>query len=291
MPLLPNGSLVNLPRSADRRYGLLDVFSPQSPGDNHWVIGGVNFEDDLCGASLEAFLDNCPPVTGFTKTNERGGIDSCASDPFQVKAGVLCSTGGRAPGEWFEIARQRLLQWEGKKVEEVFWTGVTANGNISPSLATGNDDCDLDVTDLTGGGGAVNPVDGISLLEDAIADTFPGEGYIHVPTRLPAYLKTLDQMDLDNGVLYSPSGNRYVVGTGYPGSGPANVAAGAGTTWIFATGPIGIWRSNMYMTPEEIGQAVNRSINDVEVMAERYYVLGFSCAVFAVNVDLTCACA
>lgn len=82
-----------------------------------------------------------------------------------------------------------------------------------------------------------------------------------------------------------------MIGSGYPGTGPAGAAPAAGSTWVFATGPVAVWRSDVYMVPNDLSEAVDRSINDVTVYAERYYAVGYSCAVLAVNVDLTCACA
>lgn len=287
MATFPNGIQVNIPRGMPRNNGLLSVFRPTTPSDNRWMLGGLNWEDYLCGAVSETFVDNvCEAVTGTDIEVDRGGISFCLSDPFGVRAGVECSVGGRDSGEWFEIARQRLLQTEEKAVEAAFWTGITSNGTINPSLATGNEECDLDVVDLSGGT-VGTPVDGISVLEEALGQNVTGMGYIHVPIRLMAYLANLNVVFADDGGLYSPSGHRYVVGAGYPGSGPDNVEAGAGTTWMFATGPVGVWASDMYMVPDTIGEAVNRQINDVTVAAERYYTLGFACDVYAVNVDLT----
>lgn len=207
MALLPSGPLVRGPQpSSVRRFGLLDVVTPARPADDNWIVGGVNWEDTLC-TSVESFLDVCPPGTGFTKPREND-MNFCHSDPFNVIGSFDCSVGGRVrqynSGEAFEIARQRLLQWEEHEVERALWTGVTQNGNISPSLSFGSvaEDglgCDIDVIDITGGGGPVNPVDAISLLEDGLADLIPG-GVIHVPASLAAYLA--------NFMLLVPDGNR-----------------------------------------------------------------------------------
>lgn len=289
MALLPNGIRVRIPQPEPRRYGLLEVAQPVTPQDNIWMVGGVNWEDFLCTNGVEVFLDNCPPATGYTKPAQRSS-QFCTADPFNVVGSYDCSTGGRPVGEAFEIARQRLLKWEGHDVEEAFWTGVAANGDINPSLAFGNTECDIDVVDLTPGGGAVDPVSAISLLESALADTIPFAGVIHASHELPAYLASFHLLEREGNRLYTPLGTSYVFGSGYPGTGPANAAPGAGTTWVFATGPIGVWRSDVYMVPDEVPQAVDRMINDITVRAERTYAVAYSCSVLAINVDLTCAC-
>lgn len=293
MALFPNGIQVRGPRpSSTRRFGLLDVVQPVTPGDIHWQVGGVNWEDFLC-TDVESFLDVCPPATGFVKPENRD-LNFCHSDPFQVVGSFDCSVGGRVrqykAGEAFEIARQRLLNWEEHEVEEVFWTGITANGDVNPSLAFGNIECDLDVINLTPTGGAVSPLAGIATLEDALADVVPNGGLIHVPWGLSAYLANFHLMIEEGDRMFTPTGNGYVLGAGYPGSGPGNVAAAPGTTWIFATGPVAVWRSDMFMVPNELSESIDRSINDITVRAERYYAVGFSCAVLAINVNLSCVC-
>lgn len=294
MALFPTGPLVRGPRPSDtRRFGLLDVVQPQSVTDPNWMVGGVNWEDFLCSNNVTSFIDVCPPTTGFVKPAERA-INFCHSDPFQVIESFDCSVGGRVrrytAGEAFEIARQRLLTWEEYSLEQTFWTGLSANGQVNPSLAVGNDECGLAPIDLTPVAGAVNPVAAIATLEDAMADTLPNGGLIHVPYGLAAYLQTDRLLIQEGDRTYTPTGNGYVLGAGYPGSGPLNIPADPGETWIFATGPVAVWRSDLYQVPNDLSEAVNRSINDVTVYAERYYAVGFSCAVFAINVTLTCAC-
>lgn len=290
MALFPNGPLVRAPRpSSTRRYGLFDVVQPETPADIHWQVGGVNWEDFLC-TDVESFVDVCDPATGFVKPADRTQ-SFCSADPFQVIGSFDCSTGGRnySSGEAFEIARQRLLQWEEHDVERALWTGLHANGTSNPSLAFGNEECDIEPIDLTPGASPINPVDAIALLEDALADTVPG-GIIHVPHILAAYLANFMLLQTEGNRAYTPAGNSYVIGAGYPGTGPTNIPISAGETWIFATGPVGVWRSDVFMVPDTLAQSIDRSVNDITVRAERYYAVGYSCAVFAVLVDLTCAC-
>lgn len=294
MAVLPSGPLVRGPRPNEtRRFGLLDVVPPQTLNDPNWMVGGVNWEDFLCGNNVTSFIDNCPPATGFTKPADRS-LNFCHADPFNVVESFDCSVGGRVrqynAGEAFEIARQRLLTWEEYSVEQTFWTGISANGLVNPSLAVGNDECGLAPEDLTPGAGAVNPVAAIATLEDVMADVFPNGGLIHVPYGLAAYLENFRLMNQVGDRMYTPTGNGYVLGAGYPGSGPLNVPADPGETWIFATGPMAIWRSDLYQVGDELGQIVNRQINDITARAERYYAVGFSCGVFAINVTLSCSC-
>jgi hypothetical protein len=253
----------------------------------NWIVGGVNWEDYLC-TEVASFLDVCPPASGFTKPRDRG-FNFCHADPFNVIGSFDCSTGGRArqftSGEAFEIARQRLLQWEEHEVERVLWTGLVDNGTVNPSLQDGNDECSIVTIDLTPGGGEQDPVGALAALEEALTDIVP-QGVIHVPYGLATYLKRFNLIEAEGGQLYTVTGTPVVVGAGYPGSGPGNVAADAGTTWMFGTGPVAVWQSDVFMVPDSLSQAIDRSINDVTVYAERYFAVGFACTALAVNVEL-----
>lgn len=290
MPLFSGGGiLVKSPRCTDpAKYGLLSSVTPFTPGDDHWQASGIQWEDDLCGDGTQTFLDNCPPASGFTKPAERN-LDFCASDPFLAIGSFNCSPVGRPAGEAFEIARRRLLAWEGRQVEKTLWTGITANGNVNPSFAFGNDECSITPVDINAAG-AVNPVAAIALLESALGDETACGGLIHVPANVVAYLAANKQIEVQGDNIYSPSGYQIVAGQGYVGSGPANVAAVAGTAWIFATGPMLIARSNVIMVPDAVAEGVNRQINNITVRAERFYSVGFSCSLLAVRATLTCSC-
>lgn len=293
MALTPNGIIIKAPR-CDRtnEYGLLSAANILTGVDPHWASSGFELEEQLCGSGVVSFVSECPPATGFTKPADRS-VEYCHVDPFEVVGSYKCPPIGQ-PGvsgaDAFEIARQRLLRWEGFAVEETFWTGVVSNGSgfVSPSLAFGNPDCDITPVDVSSGG-AVDPVAAISLLEGALGDT-TGCGVIHAPYELGAYLANFLLLVKEGDAYYTPTGFRVVLGHGYPGTGPSNAAAAADEMWIFGTGPISVLQSNVLQLPENIAEGVNRQVNDLEIRAERTYAVGFSCALFAVRVSLCSLC-
>lgn len=289
MALFSDGVLVKSPRCTEpAKYSLLSVVTPFTPTDDHWQASGIQWEDDLCGDGTLTFIDNCPPATGFTKPAERN-LKFCSAEPFEAVGSYDCSVVGRDSGEAFDIARRRLMAWEGRQVERTLWTGITSNGSVAPSFAFGNPGCGLEPVDLNPAG-AVNPVSAFSLLEERLADEVGCGGLIHVPSSVVAYLKAQRQIEVVGTEMYSPLGFQIVAGRGYTGSGPAGVAAAVGTAWIFGTGPMLVARSNMFMVPDAVGEAVNRRINSITVRAERVYAVGFSCSLLAVRASLTCAC-
>lgn len=289
MAIAPRGFVVKSPRCIEPpKFGLLSVVDPLIIRDDHWFSSGIEWEDDLCGPPATGFIDECPPAS-YEKPAQRDMV-FCASDPFLAFGSFDCSPVGRPADEAFEIARRRLLAWEGYQVENVFWTGQGANGQVNPSFAFGNPDCDILPEDVAPTG-AVDPVTAFSLLEERLGNQIPCGGFIHVPYSLVAYL--VDHRLLTNDgtdEYFSPTGFRVVVGHGYPGTGPGNIAAAPGEAWIYATGPLVMARSDVIMVPDSVPEGVNRLINNITVRAERFYSIGFSCALLAVRVSLTCAC-
>lgn len=291
MALTPQGLILQGPRCPDpiNPYGLLSAITPTPGLDPHWMSSGFEIEELLCGPSVTGFTDECPPASPFVKPLTRS-TEFCHVDPFVLIGSYKCPPVGRPANEAFEIARQRLLKWEGHQLEKTLWTGAVANGTgfINPSFAFGNPECDVLPVDVHAGG-AVDPVAAISLLESALGDS-SGCGLIHVPFGLGAYLKNFRLLEKDGNAYYTPTGYRVVLGHGYPGSGPANAAAAANESWIFATGPITMASSDMMQVPDNLVEGFNRMVNDVEIRAERFYALGFSCALFAVRVSLCDLC-
>lgn len=285
----PNGIEVPGPKCPvdPPRSGLLSAVQPLQGIDGHWQNGGIWWEDFLCSPSVTGFTDTCVPEDRFHKPFE-GNIKFCQADPFVLIGSYKCPPVGRPADQAFEIARQRLLKWEGFQLEKTLWTGEVANGSglINPSFAYGNAECGIIPIDLHPAG-AVSPVGAISLMEEALRDSVGTCGIMHAPYTLAAYLHSLYVLELQGENYSTPTGYQIIFGNGYPGSGPANVPAVAGECWIFGTGPLILARSNMMQIPENIQEGFNRMVNDVELRAERYYSIGFSCALFAVRVNLS----
>lgn len=289
MAILTCGVKVEAPFAPLPEYGLLSVTQPITPKDSHWEGTGVYWEDVLCTdvTSISGFV--CPP-TGDAKDVDRGKRICCA-EPYTTLSSYECPPVGVPAGEAFDIARKRLLSLEHREVERVFWTGIAGDGTaINPSLQAGNSTCDDGPVDLTPDAGALDPVAAIAVLESALAACGTGMGVIHGNYGIASYLANHMLLTERNGGWYTPTGQRLALGAGYPGTGPANVVADAGETWLFATGPVGVWRGEIFLTPDRLDQAVDRSLNDVTVFAERTYAAGWNCCLFAVRLSLCCEC-
>lgn len=283
------GVQVSGPKPILPKYGLLSVADVSTPLDVHWEGSGVTWNDDLCteATSISGFV--CPP-TGDSKEVDRGR-NICCAEPYTTLSSYECPPVGVPAGEAFDIARKRLINLEHREVERVFWTGIAGDGAvINPSLQAGNDSCGSVPVDLTPDAGALDPVAAIAVLESALSSCGTGLGVIHGNYGVASYLANHMLLVERNDGWYTPTGQRLALGAGYPGTGPGNVVPDAGTTWLFATGPVSLWRSEIFLTPDRLDQAVDRSLNDVTVFAERIWAGGWNCCLFAVQLSLCCEC-
>lgn len=285
MPFMADegGLLVTPFNRLTRPYGLLSSIEPVHLSDPHWQTG-LEWESD-CSVAVTGTLPPCPDPVAAKSTD--GGLIFCSADPFTVYGSYKCPPVGRPAGEARVIAENRLKRNKEWAVERIFWTGITPVGTVNPSLQGGNDTCEITPVDLTPVAGALSPVAAIAALESNIADCIPGAlGVIHVNFGLLPFMARDYLLVEKNGKYYTPSGQLIVAGAGYPGSGPGNVPADPGETWIFSSGPVAVYNSDIFFTPSHIDQAVNRSLNDVTFWAEQTYAVIWECCSFAIRVSL-----
>lgn len=284
--ITPRGLWVPGPQPRPRRYGLFSVAQAGDTGDGHWQAG-LEFEDTLC-ADISSTLPHCGDSSPEPAPKETdGGPLFRQVEPFTLIGSYACSTGGRRAQDAFDIASARLAAREELGVERALWTGVTPDGTLSSSLADGDTDAGITVTDLTGGT-TLDPVTALDVLEEAMGTCVPGQGVIHVPVRASATLGS--QFLVTEGATGAQThlGNQVIFGAGYPGTGPANAAVADGEAWLFGTGQIMVWQGPEFLTPESAAQAIDRTLNDITVFAEKTYAVGYSCCLYAVRMFLSC---
>lgn len=298
--------IVDPPTFTPSRFGLLSVVQTPTPRDSHWQ-NGVTWSSHCPSGMGDTTYDECIATTGApegavpepsTKTANVTRVNRGAT-PFTVYTRFDCSPVGNEDAQ--RIATNALAQVEEWQVERTFWTGtVDARPIAFPHLAASvevvdNDGIILQPTTSTAvTGAAVDVVTGLGRLEQALADCYGGRGVIHVPVEL---LPTLAAYELVHQVggrdagsgqfgrqLETTAGNLVAVGAGYPGTGPTGVDPGVLTTWMYATGPVFMYRSTVYVTP--FSSTVDRNNNTVEMIAERTYLLGFDCCLHAVQVEI-----
>lgn len=280
-------------------YGLLTVADPRPTTDPHWQMG-ITYVDTCGGAgvTLDPCTTSAPAITGAGSIPSKAPTTTRSmwgATPFTIFVEVDCS-----PVDFWErredVMRQALNRFESFQVERTFWTGLapernnsggTANG-VFPHLAanaavieTGNigPAITLQQAATVPTGAALNAVDALGVLEGALAGCLNGTGTIHVPQALAPTLALLLQKQGNR--LVTPNGNTVAIGAGYPGTSPSGTAPALGTAWMYATGPVIMYRSEPNMRLLEGGGLLNRSIDTVKAIVERTYLLAYDCCLFA----------
>ena len=298
--------IVDAPTFTSSRFGLLSVVQTPVERDAHWQ-NGVTWSsycpDDMGDTTYDECIaatgapDDVPPEPAAKTANVEHVLRGAT--PFTVYTRFDCAPVGNDEAQ--QVATRALGQVEEWQVERTFWTGLVDGIELAfPHLAA-----DAQVVDAEGivlqpvastavTGAAVDVATGLGRLEQALADCYGGRGVIHVPLEalpsLDAYtlVRPVGGRDATSGQfgrqLETLAGNLVAVGAGYAGTGPDGTDPGATTTWLYASGPVFMYRSNVRVNP--FSSTVDRSNNTVEMIAERTYVLGFDCCLHAVQVQL-----
>jgi hypothetical protein len=279
-------------------YGLLSTLGDniRTPADGHWQAG-VSWES-LCAEGGTTY-DECLVVTGTgaapappppSKT-ETTALTRRGAYPFTVYTKMDCS----AVGFWDradELINRGFTQSEQWQVENALWTG-TAGGRpvVYPHLAANAQLVDPQAGDIviqtaatpvSGISTAVDIVEGIGLLESALADCYDGVGVIHVPRVLAAALADSMLLVRDGSRYRTPNGNLVVLGAGYRGTNPAGATI-SGQVTVYATGAMFIYRARARIMNGS--GAFNRAENTLEAIIERNYLIGWDCCHLAINIS------
>ncbi len=282
--------IVNPPAFTPLPYGLWDAADHPAPPD-HWRQGVTWI--DRCPAG-DTTYDECITVTGAgSPPAPPAKTDNVVQEfrgatAFTVFAEFDCSPVGL--NDAATIAAESLARVEHSQIEAAFWTGTAGGqpGIVLPHLAE-----DAEVLDssgivlqptatiaVTGDDVAV----GLGQLEQQLDQCYGGEGVIHIPRfALPTFVASL-LVQVVNGQLRTMSGNRVVVSGDYPGTSPAGAAPAAGTSWIYATGPVFAYRSDVFAT--QTRESFDRAENTMKMIAERTYVIGYTCCLLAALVTI-----
>lgn len=259
------------PAPTPPRYSLLSVATIVPPG-----VTGLpgNQEPDihyLAGAEVWPYPDAGsgnifnPCATGTTR--EKTGVQDLPLPEFAsfvVYETIECTS--RSIGEdydlWAGRARLALEATESFQVEREFSKGVQLPTN--PHLT----DAGVNVVD----GSGLAPA--LALQELVQSASQKGTEFtVHVdPATAVAFSADLLIEKEGGGLRVVGTGSPVVVGTGYVGATPTG-GLSDGTSWIFATGPIEVRRSEIEIVPGSVKEAMDRQQNDITVRAERYYLV------------------
>lgn len=256
------------------RYGLFTVATGPLTLPPIARGGGIQYETGTCvlPRGLEVECGPSDPAKVIESTP-----DVIVGTPFIVYSELTCGAVGLTNDRARTFLMERLKAGEQAVVETVFSTQAVGQ---SPGLSNNPDV--VTVTAVTTG-----VTDSVGVLEAAFYNFYGMTGTLHVPHQLAQRLYQGGGLRWDNGRWRTAAGSLVSFGR-YTGLTPAGTAPAAGTLWIYMTGPVTIWRtpdSEVFIPPYE--NSINRTTNQVSMVAEREYVITIDCAVFGTAVTIT----
>lgn len=259
MPVVIDGPLPQPPP-----YSLLSVAQIIDDSDPHWMMGGqvYGYPPDV-----PSTFDPCS--TGTFREKEEGEAPPLPLfGPFTAYLPITCTSRGINPATFADRARLAFQAVESYAVELELSQGIA--NPLRPFLADGN-------ADVLVGGAAVAPGVGLSYLENAIGETGKA-GLIHATPAVGAAWTTTaggNGIETRGGrAVTTGNGTPVAVGGGYIGATPeGEAAAGAGQSWVYATGPVQVRRSDVIVVPGSLSEALDRGQNIVTYRAERHYLV------------------
>lgn len=223
---------------------------------------------DAAGGTVFTFLSS--QTNNLPKTIT-AGINSRAASPFVVIGGVSCTR--IASPDLPTQAREALASVEQRKVEQRFWLNQLALG--APNLPLG--------------GGVVPLTTAVAGLEQYLRDQTGSEGTLHSDAFVAPFAaknRLISDQHSDGVRKRTALYTRWAFGGGYDRTGPSGQAApAADQAWIYATGPVVVYRGPVDVPGDGVG-GFNTTTNQDFVLAERPYVVIPDCPLAAVLADV-----
>ncbi len=253
-------------------YNLLSVAQVEPVTDARFE-NGVGYFPYPCGPAKK--FDQCATVVVAKTTSTTTPATDFGA--FTVYLATTCTMRGvgNDVDEWNRRIMASFEAYEPQQVELEFWEGGIQPNN--PHLTTSS-------PTLPNGSTTTNLVNGLAMLEGVIVR----DAVIHMSRRMAVAMASQRLVrDYGDGVLRTPLGTPVVAGAGYTGKEPSGQPANAGTVeWIYATTKPSIFRSQAVLLPGTPAEALNRTLNDYTIYAERQYVVAFDqCLRAAVRID------
>ena len=249
---LDTWQLVEAPPVVPLPYGLFSVAEPRLTTDDHWKVG-VQWQSQACVSTAGA--------VGYCEASERGpllpetGYCSISQfDPFFVYAYNTDPVIGHTLEEHRANTVQRLIASEQRTAEQFLWSQLVAQSGPVVSLS------------------AFGPGVILGYLEQVLAENYGGQGVIHMSRQAATYL--WEYLQTQGGKLVTKLGTPVIAGAGYdPISSPIDKFT------MYVSGPVVLYRGETDVR----ANAVSRSNNEVSIIAQRDYVLGWDCSSYGVE--------
>lgn len=217
---------------------------------------------------------------GTFRAKEAGdAVPLPAFDPIVVYLPENCTAAsiGTRQEEYRARAEAVLNGTASFAVERQLVTGESEPGN--PYLGDSN-------VDKLNGGATVDGQAGLALLEDALGRT-GRQGLIHAtPSIVSAWDSAGFTLVESGGILRTRRGTPIAVGDGYIDMAPDGEDLDDSIQYAWVTGPVIVLKSEVYMTPDNVKEALDRSDNTITYRAEQNFVVGWDTVLqAAVRID------
>ncbi len=261
------------PAPSPPRYSLLSVarirlpgegeLANQSPVDLHYLAGAEVWP--YPNAESGNVFNACATGTGRVKSGQQElPVPTFAS--FTAYETIECTS--RAISEdydlWAGRAVSALQATESFQVEKEISRGIKLP--LSPHFTDSN----VNVVDGTG----LSPERALAALVQSASQT--GEEFVvHIDPATSVALTADVLIERDGtGLRVIGTGSPVVVGYGYVNARASGGSAPDAThSWMFATGPIDVRRTEIEVVPGTVREAMDRQQNDITMRAERYYLV------------------
>lgn len=263
---------VEAPATTPYKYGLFSAAAVVDPANQREFQAGVEWEP-LC-------VDAPAPTNAAVASDPNRAAMALPDGVPLVQAGVIrlyAGLTGRSPArdDLLERAQRALGLVEQQSLEHYVWAGGGGNVTFLAAVST---------EVLAGSAAAPLPLEeGVGRLEAHLADRSGVLGVLWAPRWTAGWFAEKGQSRIEGPRLVAPLGNPIVFAQ-TSGVGPGVVAPAVREAWLYGTGPVMVRRSAVYLPKPP--EALDRKDNEVFAVAERFYTVGWSCAVAAVKVKL-----
>lgn len=271
-------TLIDPPAAPLAPYGIFDVALGPMPFPNSGSVGGgVIYVPNDCEDDVFLISMDCPPITG-TKTFSP--LESPVSGaPFVVMTSYTCGSIGFSFDEVKQRVMTRMDLRAQRAVEKRIWQGSTGALGTIPGL----------FANATVLGAASCVTEAVEMLEQQAADAALVSPIIHARPGMSAHLSQGHLIEHGPGRIKAQTvlGTPVVLGQGYSGVGPTGQSVDTTTEWMYLTGRVLIWAGDTWVS--DPGYGLNRTTNQMNVIAERPYAVAIQCGIWAVSVTRNCA--
>lgn len=254
---------VSAPRIRPPRQSLLAVASVETRTDDRFVAG-MQWNPEPLREEGSGDLGTWKVDAANTAMSGSSISPFASGSAYGVWAGTHLTTFGMSNDMW-ESAKERVLRklqtYESYAVETQLWSdplGVNPDIKLTSTRAT-----------LAGASGGQSIVKSIGILDQAIAATW-GYGMVHMRPQALAGAVAAEVVEKNGNVYTTPLGNVVVPGAGYSGLSPAG-SGSVGDEFIIATPEVQVLRSGIQVLPNNMSEAVDRTVNTAKIYAMRLY--------------------